>query len=263
MTKEQALLECTVEGNVIKLPEEMFTPELYKDVKKAIEGIGGKWKGGKVSGFVFAYDPSALLSRLQNGEFINLKQKFQFFGTPQFIAEEMVGESLTYFGYDYPITDVLEPSAGQGALLDAVKDIWPDVKCTCIEMMVQNAIILRNKGYEPIEDDFLKWDSQGKKFDLIVANPPFSKNQDIDHIMKMYSLLKHEGMLVTLSSTHWEDVGGKKEDDFKEWIKDKVYHLKRLPAGYFKESGTNVETNYIVLTKKEKYGQLELAIDNG
>lgn len=77
MTKEQVLQNCTVEGNVVKLPSEQLDRKLYQEVAKALELIGGKWKGGKVFGFVFATDPTDLLKEIANGEKRNLKKEFR------------------------------------------------------------------------------------------------------------------------------------------------------------------------------------------
>ena len=65
-TKEQVLQNCTVEGTVIKLPNVQLDRKLYQEVAKALELIGGKWKGGKVFGFVFATDPTDLLFQIAN-----------------------------------------------------------------------------------------------------------------------------------------------------------------------------------------------------
>ena len=53
MDAQKVLQECTVEGNVVKLPEGQLERKLYQEVAKALDLIGGKWKGGKVFGFVF------------------------------------------------------------------------------------------------------------------------------------------------------------------------------------------------------------------
>jgi hypothetical protein len=45
MTKEEVLQNCTVEGTVVKLPEGQLDRKLYQEVAKALELIGGKWKG--------------------------------------------------------------------------------------------------------------------------------------------------------------------------------------------------------------------------
>ena len=68
MDKMTALKACTVENNVVKLPDVQLDRKVYLEVKKALELIGGKWKGGKVFGFVFSSDPTELLEQITNGE---------------------------------------------------------------------------------------------------------------------------------------------------------------------------------------------------
>ena len=55
MTKEQVLQDCKVEGNVVKLPNIQLDRKNYQEVAKALELIGGKWKGGKIRGFFFFF----------------------------------------------------------------------------------------------------------------------------------------------------------------------------------------------------------------
>jgi len=40
-------------------------------------------------------------------------------------------------------------------------------------------------------------------FATIIANPPFSNRQDIDHILTMYEVCEPGGRIVTLSSPSW------------------------------------------------------------
>ena len=56
MTKEDILIQCTVGGNVVKLPNIQLERKLYQDVAKSLNLIGGKWVGGKTCGFVFNSD---------------------------------------------------------------------------------------------------------------------------------------------------------------------------------------------------------------
>ena len=51
-------------------------------------------------------------------------------------------------------------------------------------------------------DDFLnpsEW-ATAFKYDRIIANPPFTKNQDIDHVMQMWNFLKPGGRIVSIMS---------------------------------------------------------------
>ena len=90
-TKQDVLQNCTIEGNIIKLPETQLDRKLYQEVAKSIQLIGGSWKGGKTQGFVFNSDPTELLSEITEGKNRNLKKEFQFFATPKTLADVLVG----------------------------------------------------------------------------------------------------------------------------------------------------------------------------
>ena len=256
-TKEEVLQNCTVENyglykSLVKLPHgQQLDRSLYLEVKKAIEKIGGKWTGGKVSGFVFNSDPTEILSEIATGKKRNLKKEAQFFATPKAIAEKIVG-------YAEIKKDelILEPSAGHGAIIDAIlKHSNKSNNIFYCEKDIDNVPVLLKKYKDvenvfymnPLNDDFLNLESS--KFDKIIANPPFSKNQDIDHIRKMYDMLADGGRIVTIASTHWRHSKNKKETEFRTWLAKKNVSIEYLPASTFKESGTQIETSIITINK--------------
>ena len=50
MDKLEVLNNCTIDGNIIKLPSIQLDRKLYEEVANSINLIGGKWKGGKLPG---------------------------------------------------------------------------------------------------------------------------------------------------------------------------------------------------------------------
>ena len=98
-----------------------------------------------------------------------------------------------------------------------------------------------------IGDNFLK--HNGKTYSKIIANPPFTKNQDIDHIKAMYRRLKPGGRLVSIASQHWLKSTNKKETDFRNWLKSVNAKTKEIGGGAFKESGTVVGGMIIIINK--------------
>ena len=149
--------------------------------------------------------------------------------------------------WDKKEIDMLEPSAGHGVFIDTILKRCLPVKknVDAVELSELNFSVLQDK-YKDVENvnlihgDFLEF-HPGKKYDLIIANPPFSKNQDIDHVRKMYSLLKEGGQLITISSTSWTFGSQKKQVEFKNWLEnDVVGDWIDLDRGSFKSSGTNV-----------------------
>lgn len=245
-TKEQVLQNCTVEGTVIKLPNTQLERKLYQEVAKSLELIGGKWKGGKTFGFVFETDPTDLLNQIANGEKRNLKKEYQFFATPKALAEKLV--QLAEIN---PYDTILEPSAGQGAIIRAINEVSTQV-VDCFELMDVNVeILLRSKLHFCIVGrDFMNRNlSSNQKYTKIIANPPFTKNQDIEHLLEMYSILDDKGTLVCVTSESWVDGSQAKQLQFKRWLKEVDAEVIDIPRGTFKESGTMVGGKIVVITK--------------
>jgi hypothetical protein len=243
-TKEVVLQNCTIEGCIIKLPNVQLERKVYQEVAKSLNLIGGTWKGGKVSGFVFAENPTELLAQIANGEKRNLKKEFQFFATPTELADRLVELAEIK-----PEHSVLEPSAGQGAIVNAIHKIYPEKVVFCCETMPVNISILsklRNLTF--VGEDFL-FAPDALRFDRIIANPPFSGNQDIDHIRKMYHHLAKNGRLVSIASMHWRSSSNRKETEFKEWLKQLDANVEIIPERSFKESGTLVGGVIITIDK--------------
>jgi uncharacterized protein YecE (DUF72 family) len=70
--------------------------------------------------------------------------------------------------------------------------------------------------------------------------PPFNKNQDIDHIQKMFSCLKKGGKLISIASKSWFYGNQKKQVAFREWLSMLGATIEKIENGAFKKSGTNV-----------------------
>ena len=77
-------------------------------------------------------------------------------------------------------------------------------------------------------------------FDRIVMNPPFVNGADVKHINHALTLLNPGGRLVALCAN-----GPRQRAAFM----DIAEHWEDLPAGSFKDSGTNVNIALMVLTK--------------
>ncbi len=226
-------------GNRLELPkDDQFSN--YAQVKKALLTAGGKYKR---CGFEFTEDAQQIKDRLIGGEVINDKKKFQFFATPRPLAEQLVKMADIQ-----PNHRVLEPSAGQGAISNLICGIARD--CTVIELMSENIKALIRQGYNVTEGCFLEHDSDDiGLFDRVVANPPFTKNQDIDHIKHMFSMLKPGGKIVSIASKSWIHGSQKKQVAFRDWLNDVDATITEVPVGAFKESGTSISTVIVEINR--------------
>lgn len=255
------LKNCMVEGNVVKLPDGKLDRSIYTEVKKQLELIGGRWKGGRVCGFQFEVsneDLQELLDAQAKGDGRNLKKEFQFFETPDEVGRYMMKDIAVEYN-QFKDLKVLEPSAGNGALIKSFhKYVNKNVTVDCIELMDLNRFKLQKlPNVNLIGKDFLnivdidKFNLIRGQYDVIIANPPFSGNQDIDHILAMYRCLKSKGRILTISSKSWVLGNQKKQVQFKEWLDEVGAYQEELPAGMFKDSGTNVSSMYLVIDKVE------------
>ena len=240
----EVLNKCSFEDNIVKLPTTQLDRKLYLEVAKNLELIGGKWKGGKVMGFVFQEDPTQLLKEIASGNKRNIKKEFQFYATPDYLADYLVQLA------SLETTDIiLEPSAGQGAIIKAINKVCKSIP-DCFELLELNQqIILKSDlNYTIIGYDFLK---ERKKifYSKIIANPPFSKNQDIDHVLEMYACLRKGGRIVSITSESWMNGNQKKQLNFQQWVQDVNASIYDIPKGSFKQSGTMVGGKILVIDK--------------
>lgn len=241
---QQSLSKCKIEGNILFLPP-ISDVDLanYNEVRTALLNAGAKYKRNT---FVFPSDAKQYIDRLMGGDKVNIKKEFQFFGTPKELADKLV--NMADIG---KLNKILEPSAGQGAIVDAivreVSNAWVD----CCELMdINQNILSKNPNVHFICEDFFKIPKHYEGYyNRIIANPPFNKNQDIDHILKMYSCLKDGGRLVSIASKSWIFGSQKKQVAFKEWLKEVGANMEEIEPGSFKESGTNVGGFIITINK--------------
>ena len=249
MTEQTVLQNCRVENNIVRLPEGQLDRKVYLQVSKALNLIGGKWKGHKIQGFVFqnGTNPTELLKSIAGGEKRNLKKEYQFFETSPEYATRLV-----HLATLKPTDEVCEPSAGQGAIVRAINEV-SGLTPVCYELMETNRLILENRQADSgllckiIGNDFME---NELKFDKIIANPPFRNNQDIAHVMKMYNSLRKNGRVVSIMSEHWTFASEKVCQEFRQFIEYSNARVIEIPAGAFKESGTNVGGRIVVIDRK-------------
>lgn len=241
---EDILKHCTLEDSVLKLPKVQFNKKSYAEAKKWIEEAGGSWQSGKIQGFTFPFNPERVFSILKEGKRCNLQQEYQFFETPPQLADWLV----MLAGGIHENDTVLEPSAGRGALIKAIHRACPSVTVECYELMPENREFLHSLDNVIILDEDFTKDSVGS-YTKIIANPPFSDNQDIEHVRIMYKLLEKGGTLAAITSSHWKIASEKKCVDFRNWLEEVHGEVFEIGAGEFKESGTSISTMAVVIRK--------------
>jgi predicted RNA methylase len=232
------LSRVTVDGNTIFLTCGQLDRKQYQAVNEVLENIGGKWNR-KLKGHVFEQDPEDALEQvLLTGE-ITPPKKYGYFPTPEGLARKIVDLAEIQSGHL-----VLEPSAGQGAIAGLVPK---SATIDCIEYLHNNVSALERMGIKTIQADFLSVEPK-PLYDRVVMNPPFEKQQDIDHVMHAWKCLKPGGRLVSIMSSGAMFRENRKTTEFRSHV-DEFGYIERLPDQSFKESGTMVNTCFVVMDK--------------
>ena len=107
---------------------------------------------------------------------------------------------------------------------------------------------LEKKFQYSMLQDFLTIEPK-ELYNKIVMNPPFSKQQDIDHILQAYKALKSPGILVSIVSESPFFRENRKSNEFRQWLFNNDAEVIELESGAFKESGTMVKTRIIKVVK--------------
>lgn len=117
-----------------------------------------------------------------------------FYPTPEAIINKMLCD------IDFRmIHSILEPSAGKGNIIEAIKKKEKFYSTTynkfsydidCIEADANLQHILKGKEYRVVYNDFLTYDTM-KEYDLIVMNPPFSNG--CKHLLKALKMQQRNG----------------------------------------------------------------------
>lgn len=178
-------------------------------------------------------------------ELVGKNPGIDFFPTPPALADRVVREAGIKEGMS-----VLEPSAGKGDLLDAVRRAQPDAKIEAVELSGTLRELLDAKGYDLVGSDFEKHDG---RYDRIVMNPPFSDSTDIRHVRRAYDMLNKGGRLVAIMGEGAFFRSDKQSAGFREWLDSVGGSSEKLPDGSFKSSfrPTGVAARLVVIDKRE------------
>lgn len=235
LARQLSLLKANATMLRIELPTEHLSR--YSEIKKLLSQAGGTYDRRGWFSYREGLDVDEILSRLQGGQSANAKKEAQFFRTPQALAKAVVEAAGPLRG-----KRAMEPSAGDGAIADELRDAGAAEVLT-VENWDVNAIALKKKGYEPLVKDFLTvTPAEVGFFDVIAMNPPFTKRQDLAHVRHALSFLAPEGRLSAIISPAFETQSYKDAVMFRELVEFAEAETIQVPPGAFKESGTEIRT---------------------
>lgn len=247
--QQELLAFVEVQDNrAVYLPTE-HVPD-WKALKLVVETLGGKWRtGGKNrrSGWDFPDDVDAAeVIRLaqESGEILDLKAA-GLFETPVPLAEDLVRLAEIP-----PGAVVLEPSAGTGRIALAVRRLHPDARVLCCELLEQNRVELTRLGFELFGTDFLALDTRTlPPIDCVVANPPFAKFAEVDHIEHMLRCVRPGGRIATIAGRGVRFREQPPYHRLRALIEANDGTIDDCPDGSFAASGTGMRTVKITLRR--------------
>lgn len=233
------LSEWKIEWNKFYLQWQLDRKQ-YTSINEVLETIGLKWNR-KEKAHIFDGEmlEEAIADIIESWECETLKEtikKFQFFPTPCEVADYLVELAEIRVWHS-----ILEPSAWDGAILRSLPTGCRNI--TAIELDEKRYDTLKKYASKVECTDFLKWNDE--KYQRIVMNPPFSKSQDVKHILHAYSLLSDGGILVSVASSSIKSREGNLYNELKILNPEFI----ELPEWSFKESGTMVNTVIVKITK--------------
>lgn len=238
----EVLERAETEGNALRLTGQIER-KLYERAAKAVADAGGKWNT-KAKAMLFDGDAAeAIEPILLTGEITSRKVELQAFFTPPTLAETVALAAEIKPGHM-----VLEPSAGHGALANAA--LWHGGHVTCYDIDAKHVAILSAAGFETYQVDFMTTNPD-PVFDRVVMNPPFTRQQDVKHVMHALKFLKPGGRLVAIMSPSWLTRGDNLSANFRKLLDCLSADTIALPEGSFKSSGTNVSTVLVTISALE------------
>lgn len=158
----------------------------------------------------------------------DVSKDLQFYPTPRKVIDRVL--SSISISKD---ERVLEPSCGDGAILDALAE--SGIYANGIEYDAGRANQSRAKGHSVQIANFLECEPD-PRFDYVIMNPPFAGQHYVKHVEHAMKFLRAGGILIAILPAN-------------AWYKHKKLKGRwtDLPMCSFRESGTNVNTGFITI----------------
>ncbi|WP_313326205.1 DUF4942 domain-containing protein [Sphingobium yanoikuyae] len=201
-----------------------FTPATLLDINRALAEFYGEVL------------PDAEPEGVKPSASTAVSKDLQFYPTPRAVVDAAlefahIPNPEHYRGRDCPVLRVLEPSCGDGRIMDALRDRRQNA--FGIEYHPGRAAEAKAKGHAVLTANFLDHPAT-PEFDAVVMNPPFYGRHYVKHVQHALRFLKPGGTLVSIlpATAHYDH--GELQGEWRD-----------LPVGSFSESGTNVPTGML------------------
>jgi hypothetical protein len=202
-----------------------FTPPTLLDINRALAEFYGDVL------------PDAEEEDAQKRPGTAVAKDLQFYWTPPEVVAKALdfagihGANAYSSGYTPPDYKVLEPSCGDGRIMDEIRARGSRV--LGFEVHAGRAAEAKAKGHPVVCANFLEQTPQAV-FDFVVMNPPFYGRHYVKHVRHALKWLKPGGTLVSIlpATAHYDH--GELDGEWRD-----------LPVGSFAEAGTNVPTGLL------------------
>lgn len=222
--------------------------DTYRRVKKVLDVYGGKWNR-KAGTHTFTTDFRPHLAHLIGGGKVGAdnggKNPLAFFPTPAPLVQSLLEMLPNLNG-----VRVLEPSAGTGAIADALRTAGALVDT--LELDDTRHAALTAAGHTVIGRDFLAW-TPTQKYPVIVMNPPFSTADDaqaylthIDHAWT--TCLEPGGVLAAIAPVGFTYRADLRPTTLRLRVQQFGSHVYN-DKNAFAASGTAVHTATLIIRK--------------
>ncbi|WP_034692394.1 class I SAM-dependent methyltransferase [Acidovorax sp. NO-1] len=237
----EVLRQAHAQGPHIYLPTVQLDKALYSRVDKVLRELGGKWVGGSRRAHTFDVDAQDILyAAVATGRYVR-PADLGFFPTPAALVNKLLAKAKLERGML-----VIEPQAGDGRIACPMAAAvgGTELVTTC-ELMERNVQKLREAGFQNvIHGDFLRV-APSPKFAAACMNPPFSRHQDIDHVLHASRFVQNGGTVTSYMSSAWMHSTHKRAQEFKRFLDAVKAEVEQVDPGAFRESGTDVATTLV------------------
>lgn len=259
----EALRYAVADYRSIKCPI-ITDRSVYAQVDRALSRLagGGRWDS-RERAHVYDRDPRPELEALTGSTVIpapcaTRDKELSYWTTPPELAKELV------HGLDLgPESRVLEPSAGDGALVRAVREAYPDTQITAVEPDQARRTVLRMNAtewwlhiWQGTFEDYA--DVASLRFDAVVMNPPFTlpghRYAWAEHLVLAWDRLKPGGQLRAIVPTSLEYGRQRPIAAARNLITQAGGTWRKAGPGAFQSSGTGVHTLIVEATRGEVTG---------
>lgn len=160
---------------------------------------------------------------------------------------EVVTKLLSLAGVQ-PSHDVLEPSAGDGAIVKALMQMG--IRPDCVEIDPDRSDELRDilPPGAVVNMDFLKMQPD-PDYDRVIMNPPWGQGAGVAHVFHAVKFLKPGGMLIGVLGEGLEYRTDGPTIELRQLISQWGGVIQKLPAGSFKAAGTMANAVVFTMTK--------------